>query len=197
MQTRQKKAGLVLGAVFLMIPGRWAAAAEGAPAAPPAVPPQAVEGSTPPVQSLPAPDDFYARAGGPAFYTLVGRPDLRQSYEVRRGGKAALRVVGGLSLIVGALWWYVEIVGDDSLLVDCTRYHSEAECSRVHAGPDLMMLGGLAALILPAFIEDDPLSLPERAELLRKPTAPPRLASLALAPRVDRDGALLALAGRF
>ena len=55
MQTRQMKAGLVLGAVFLMISGRWAAAAEGAPAAPPARRPSAVEGSTPPVERLPGP----------------------------------------------------------------------------------------------------------------------------------------------
>src|SRR5450432_3482128 len=44
MNKRRDKAGLVLGAVFLMIPARWASAAEALPAAPA---PATVEASTP------------------------------------------------------------------------------------------------------------------------------------------------------
>jgi hypothetical protein len=46
MQTRRNKAGLLLGATFLMIPSRWAAAAWPAPAAPPSAPAANGQGGT-------------------------------------------------------------------------------------------------------------------------------------------------------
>jgi hypothetical protein len=196
MQTRQKGAGLVFGTVFLMIPGRWAAAAEGAQAAPPA----AVEGSTPPV-NLPAPDDFFARAGGGGFYDLVGRPDLRERYEMRRDAKFASRVAGGIGLITGTIWWIVDVFKDAGSVAagpnDCGSAQPAPICSRIHWGPDILMGVGAAALIVPAFVEDDPLTLQEREDLVRKPGSRPNVTSLSLAPRVERDGASLGLSGRF
>jgi hypothetical protein len=200
------KAGLVLGAVFLMIPGRWAAAAEALPAQPP---PAGVEGSTPTVERLPGPADQIYRPEepppelsyvyalrGPLFYEAVGRPDLAERYRWRSGAKMATRVLGGVTVAVGALWWMFAKLGD-TLLTDCTSFYAPDVCHKTYWGPDITMVAGLAAIVMPSFIDDDPVGLEERARLVETATSRWRPTSLSLAPRVDRDGASLALAGRF
>jgi hypothetical protein len=197
MQTRRKKAGLVLGAVFLLIPGRWAAAAEEPPAAPYAPP---VEGSTPPVQSLPPPapvwaPELLARAEGPMFYDYVGRPDLRDRYETRQTAKNAVRIIGGVIFSVG----FVELYVRNFANFFCA--FADPSCHFSQTVPALLTGGGLALMLAPGLVRSDPVSDDEKLELARdavdgshRHAAP---MDLALAPRIDRDGASLAVMGRY
>ena len=59
------------------------------------------------------------------------------------------------------------------------------------------MGGGLVALLVPSTFDEDPLGFDEREALLRDFVSRQRARRLSLAPRVDRDGAALALAGTF
>jgi hypothetical protein len=227
MQTRQKKAGLVLGVVFLMIPARWAAAAEGAAVAAAAVP---VEGSTPAVDderpaSNPGPPRRMAvdpdapqvrpprlmvdplTIEGASFYDAVGRPDLADSYRARHGWAVASRVVGGLSLGLGMLTWVaVQALVAGVELPVCVAAPDSMAC---HQGPgtlwvpDIMMAAGLTLLVVPAAWSNDPVSEDEKADLAREAasgvaSAPRRVSwNVSAAPLPGGQGGAVALSGRF
>jgi hypothetical protein len=208
MKTRKKQAGLALGAVLLMIPGRWAAAAEPAP----------VQDSTAPVHPLPGPGDEIYRPEAPPeeedeegpdealarllylppdlFYREVGRPDLADSVHERHAFKFGARALGGLGLGVGVLWWLFANMAD-TLLIDCSQPSPDPVCNKTHWGPDLLMAGSLAVLVTGFIVDEDPLNWGQRYDLAIKSVGTARLSNLSLAPRVDRDGGGLMLAGRF
>jgi hypothetical protein len=205
MNKRRGKAKLVLGAVFLMIPARWASAAEAAAEAP-AVPVAAtVEDSTPRDGSWsPARQaENLMKIDGAAFYELVGRPDLASSYSTRHTLQITGRVVGGISLGVGLLSW---VVINAVILSFQTPYcfnNPNASCSSDVTlwGPDLMMAGG-AVLILATLGRTDPVSDDEKAHLAhaaakRRPTPLPLGLNVSVTPHAESDGATVMLAGRF
>jgi hypothetical protein len=185
-------AGLVLGAIFLMIPGRWARAAAADP----------VEDSTRGVQPLPAPDASPRRRlaldllslQGAEFYDAVGRPDLATRYWARFGAKVVMRLFGAGALLGGLL---VVIVNSDGGWGGC-QPHS---CASSEVAGGLGMAGGLALLIAPAAWDSEPVSPEERVRLAH--TAAARGSrwqgahELWLVPRVERDGGGLTFTGRF
>ena len=203
------KAGLVLGVAFLMISVRWAAAAEGAPAA---VPPAAVEGSTAGVQPLPGPRSAPPRLTidprmieGALFYDVVGRPDLAAEYRTRHGWAVASRVVGGISLGLGAFTWLSAQLIDVAFKAPFCGLQTDPACRQGPGTlwvPDLMMAGGLALLILPGFWSNDPVSLDEKADLARKAEARAEATRrfpwhVTAAPTPSGQGGALAFSGRF
>jgi hypothetical protein len=203
MNTRRDKAGLVLGVVFLMIPARWASAAEALPAA---AAPATVEASTP--RDEPWSPALQAmnlmRIDGAAFYDAVGRPDLASRYGTRHALQITGRVVGGLSLGLGVLSWVaVKALLAGFKLPYCAINDPDPACHRDETlwVPDLMMAGG-AALIVATLGRTDPVSDDEKAELAydaaRRPPSPlPLGLNVSITPQAGSDGATLMLAGRF
>jgi hypothetical protein len=208
------KAGLVLGAIFLVIPARWAAAAE---VAQPYEPPPPVEPSTPPVEHLPPPGSEiirpqepppvsqelppvpapdFRKLRGPAFYESVGRHDLARRYRDTRALKTTVRVLGAVAATAGALWWFADKL-NDTLFEDCSSSSAPAVCNKTYWAPDVLMAASVAVIILPSFFDTDPVDADERARLYETAHARPRTTSFSLAPRLDHDGASLALTGRF
>jgi hypothetical protein len=184
------KAGLMLGAFFLMIPSRWAAAGESAPVA---VPAPGVEASTPGVQRLPAPRPTAAdllTIRGATFYDVVGRPDLASEYRSRHGWAIASRVVGGISLGIGALAWAGAQAFADPLC-------DSPSCRPKLLVPDLMMAGGAALLILPFLWSNDPVSDEEKARLAHEAENRWAGLSMAAAPAADGRGGTFVVGGRF
>jgi hypothetical protein len=193
----------VLGAVFLMIPARWASAAEALPTAPAAA---SVEVSTP--RDKPWSPNREAvnlmRIDGAAFYDAVGRPDLASRYGTRHALQITGRVVGGLSLGLGVLSWVaVKALLEGFELPGCALSNNDPSCHHDETlwVPDLMMAGG-AVLILATLGRTDPVSDGEKADLAyeaaRKPPSPlPLGLSVSIAPHAESDGATLTLAGRF
>jgi hypothetical protein len=265
MQTRRKKAGMVLGVVFLMIPGRWAAAAEGAAvqaspprdassAAPhlgapttgsPLAPVKAavdderpVSNPRPPRRMMVDPEASEGRESrergedgspwpprlmvdpltieGASFYDAVGRPDLAASYRARHGWAVASRVVGGVSLGLGALAWVaiqtVYVAAAAYTLPFCILTVDSAattqDCGKSSGPgtlwvPDIMMAAGLTLLVVPALWSNDPVSNAEKEDLARDAGARERRAPRSLswnvsaAPLPGGQGGALSFAGRF
>jgi hypothetical protein len=231
MRTTGAKVGWVFGAVFLMISGRWAEAAEAGPV--PATTP-VVEGSTSSVERLPAPvaalpgaqvtdDETPAReptarpmAVGPgarplrlavdprliegaSFYDAVGRPDLADEYRTRHAFAVASRVVGGISLGLGAIVWavaktfYVDVNTTQCLVTVGMSCPQQTPTLWV---PDVMMAGGLALLVVPALWTNDPVSAAEKDRLARE--AGGRLSwNVSAAPAAAGRGGTFVVGGTF
>jgi hypothetical protein len=188
---------VVLGAIFLMIPARWAAAAEAAPSE---QPPGAVEASTAAVQPLPDRTELIAQKlmlrEGDNFYYAVGRPDLALRYWGRFGAKFGMRFFGGGAVLGGLFALAVTYAARNEGIM------GGYEPGRAgYAVGGLVAAAGVALLIVPSAWDSDPVSPEERARLAHDAAA--RMAQaqstpgLSLVPLVDRDGASLALVGRF
>jgi hypothetical protein len=184
------KAGLLLGAVFLMISSRWAVAAETAPTA---VPASAVEGSTPGVQRSPGPSETDLLAiKGATFYEVVGRPDLAAVYRSRHRWAVASRVVGGVALGLGALVHAAAQAFSDPL---CDQ--SSCNQNRTLWVPDIMMVGGAALLVLPVLWSNDPVNDEQKEQLARDAAARWGGLSMAAAPAGDGRGGTFVIGGTF
>jgi hypothetical protein len=137
------KAALALVAFVAMLPARWVAAQT--LAAPPPQPRLMIDPLT--IQ-------------GAAFYDVVGRPDLASEYRWRHGWAIASRVVGGISLGLGALAWAGAHAFADPL---CEG--PSCPGNKTLWVPDIMMAGGAALLVLPFLWSNDPVSIEEKARL--------------------------------
>jgi hypothetical protein len=223
---------MMLGALFFMIPARWAAAADAASPAGVASLPAGVESSSHPGQdsrSSAAParpgtvDPIGPSPGtgpeprlvinpltieGAAFYDAVGRPDLADEYRARHGWAVASRVVGGLSLGLGAAAWLVAKTFESTTRVaTCGVLMANMACAQAQDntlwGPDLMMAGGLALLIAPALWSNDPVSQEQKVQLARdavaraQPARGPVSWNVAAAPLAGGRGGEFSVAGRF
>jgi hypothetical protein len=221
MQAR-RDAALLVGAIFLTIPGRSALAADPAP---PSETPASVEGSPPsivvPVAPSPPAGEVLGTAReappplveidpfqlkGPAFYSALGRGDLAQRYRERGELKTASRILGGLSLTVGTVW--VAMYGLASAFasaVNCAGREDDASCKKNIPPPiaaDVLCGAGLVALVAPSFWSTDPLNDDEKRALVEsvtraRTTFQPRDVHLSAAPTPDGQGATFRLAGRF
>jgi hypothetical protein len=196
MRGRRIRAWLVLGVVFLMIRGRWAAAAVDASAGTETEVPPRVENSTPPDLPSVVRAERLLRAGGPDFYYAIWRDDLAERTRRRHGLKLASRVVGAAVVTVGGVWWFALEMGD---ALGCSGLGASPPCQRpwFHWGPALLIGGGLVPLLAPIFVHDDPLRPEERGALLRDFVARKRAIRVSIAPRFDREGGSLALVGAF
>jgi hypothetical protein len=170
MDARGVRAVVALGVLALAMSQTRAAAAQTQPLGPPSV-------------------------TGAAFYESVGRPDLATSYRTRFGLKLASRIAGAVAIVSGGLWLVYQRV-DEGLANDCGGSNSPPVCDRTHWGPDLVMLGGLAALIVPAFFDTEPVSAAERARLARGASRDLSW-SFSAAPAPSGQGGTLLLGGRF
>jgi hypothetical protein len=199
IQDRRRRAALLLGGMLAMIPGRWAAAAVTAPVA--ISPPQEVEPPPPLIDPVlrDVPSVVEAERlvwkGGPDFYNAIRRDDLAASYHSRFALKLTSRVVGATALVAGSLVAAAANFGCDPLLgpPDTPGCYDK----KWGAIGGLMMLGGLAAIIVPSCFDTDPANPHERSELLGDFARREKARRLSFAPRVDRDGAELTLSGRF
>jgi hypothetical protein len=146
---------------------------------------------------------------GAAFYEAVGRPDLASSYRMRHGLSVASWIVGGVSLGVGAFAWVlirtVEAAGTGIFCTVgiVTETGNPSACQKPDETlwvPDLMMAGGLALIVAPAFWSNDPVSPEEKEELARDIVArarPERGVMWSFAPAPGGQGGTLSLSGRF
>jgi hypothetical protein len=209
---------LVLGSFVAVLPARWAAAEEPVVPVPcvatpatddeqPAGAPRRLRRTTaePDGDLWPPPPPPFdpLTIEGASFYEVVGRPDLAAAYRARQGWAVASRVLGGLSLGIGAVAWVAVRVAEATLSVPFCALGDMAACQPARDTlwvPDIMMAGGLALLILPAFWSNDPVSDAEKAELVRTALArarPARAVSLSFAPVLGGEGGTLSLSGRF
>lgn len=216
MHTTKNLAGLVLGAILFVIPGRWANAAElgagaegavlgeaspGSAVAPP--PPLAGHSSpyvVPPLAGYSSPGAPYLVLGGANFYRAVGRHDLAQAYRARQTMKTLVRVAGGVTLTAGLLWAAGR--GFASSWCVTAGCHTEPREPVSYTGPQVTMGVGVAMVLLPAVVSTDPVSFSERQELARaafrreNPLLPLSL-NVAAAPAANGAGGNVVLSGRF
>jgi hypothetical protein len=141
---------------------------------------------------------------GAAFYDAVGRPDLAEEYRARHGWAIASRVVGGLSLGLGAgVWLIVKTVETTFEVAPCSVLMASG-CGQQQGTtlwvPDLMMAGGLALLAVPALWSNDPVSSEQKARLARDAFgahARPVSWNVAAVPLAGGRGGAFSVAGRF
>jgi hypothetical protein len=170
------KAALALVAFVVMLPARWAMAQTVSSPAPSGAPPLAVE---------PLPK-------GAAFYDAVDRPDLAAIYRSRHRWAIASRVVGGISLGLGAIVWEAAQVAEAEANPLC-----QTNCGSHRMWvPYTMMAAGAALLVLPVFWSNDPVSDEEKARLAREAGRTMGF-NFAAAPAADGRGGTLVLGGRF
>jgi hypothetical protein len=220
---RRAKAAVALGAFVAMLPARWAAAEEPVAPVPPAAA-QATDDETPartPRRQRRSSVDPEARPGTPprlvvdpltlegaSFYEAIGRPDLASEYRTRHALRIGSRVVGGLSLGLGALAWVAMRALEAGATapicgIQIVAGGDGAACSPPDDTlwvPDLMMAGGLALLIAPVFWSNDPVSDAEKEELARDVSARARTERAVMwsfAPAPGGQGGTLSLSGRF
>jgi hypothetical protein len=229
MNTRRTKATLALGLLFLLIPGRWAAAATlppspDGPAARAGVEPSTPDGGNLPFDSraphgttlapraTPSPPAPVVEAPltlafdprlveGASFYEVVGRPDLAAEYRSRHAWAVGLRTVGGLSLGLGVLAWVAIQAATAAFTVPFCAVGEKSACDADTGTlwvPDLMMAGGLALLIAPAFWSNDPVGPSERDALAREAAERYRhpRASVSFSPTIG-GGGQISLSARF
>jgi hypothetical protein len=230
MRARKARAAVVLGAFLAMLPARWAAArapeCESPPAAGPAsaapkphAPAQAADDETParwPRRERRTSVDPNAPPGAPplllvdprmlegaSFYETVGRPDLAAGYRTRHGLKIASRVVGGVSLGLGALTWVAVRALEAGFSAPFCVAGAQDACGPPKDTlwvPDIMMAGGLALLVAPLLWSNDPVSLEEKVALARGAfagTRPSAAVMWSFAPAPGGQGGTLLLSGRF
>jgi hypothetical protein len=225
MRTNEMRVGLVLGAMFLVIPCRWASAGElPVPSAGHALlplresSPGPVGGPPPALPTSPLRLTFDPlRVEGAAFYEVVGRPDLAASYRSRRRTKVAVRIAGGVTvgvgfvaLAAGALVGAVAAAPSPFciLLVD-TGPRSDDLCTQKPVDDSYLAPGGIVVatgiglLVAPSFWSNDPVSDVEKATLARQAVARqsrstgPITLNLGVAPTRGAAGGTLMLSGRF
>jgi hypothetical protein len=136
---------------------------------------------------------------GASFYDAVGRPDLADEYRTRHAFAVASRVVGGISLGLGAIAWavvktfYVDVNTTQCLVTVGMSCPQQTPTLWV---PDIMMAGGLALLVLPALWSNDPVSPAEKDQLARE--AGGRLSwNVSAAPAADGRGGTFVVGGTF
>ena len=208
------KAGKVTVAVALVAfvavsQGRWAAAGERfptqdeaerrlVPSGEPSPPPNDVAPAAPSLRL--AVNPFLLE--GAAFYDAVGRPDLAHRYRTRQGWKTGSRVIGGISLGLGALAWVVarsvEFTFGSSACGVGAALGDMSPCTPAYKTlwvPDLMMAGGLALLIVPSLWSNDPVSLEEKLRLANE--AGTRGVSWNVSAAPAPGGGTIVLGGRF
>jgi hypothetical protein len=192
----------MLGASLLMIPGRWALAADSTPAPnQPAAVENSPQGGTRGEPPLFVVDPLQLK--GSAFYDALGRDDLARRYRTRAEVKGATRVLGGVALTVGVAWLVLDAFGSAAWAGLCAGAQGGSSCKQ-DAGPPLgvdILLGvGLAALVAPSFWSTDPLNDDEKRALVESVTRArfqPRDVHVSAAPALEGQGATLRLAGRF
>jgi hypothetical protein len=167
MMKTKKAAGLMLGAVLLMIPQCWAIAAEG------------------PGLGEPAPESRPGSSSPPAVAPSTPRRNL----------KVATRTIGGIVLGVGVVSYLrsrVESGLDSSFCYD----NRDPSCHADHFSPvtPVMLVSGLALLVLPSFWSDDPVSDSEKRSLAA--ASSPHI-GISVASAQNGSGATFALSGRF
>jgi hypothetical protein len=109
------------------------------------------------------------------------------------------RVVGGISLGFGMIAWTAAQTVSAVAGGLCGGVNGGMGCHTSTPtlwGPDIMMAGGLALLIAPAFWSNDPVSSTEKAALARD--AGLRVGwNVAAAPSPDGQGGTVLVSGRF
>jgi hypothetical protein len=133
---------------------------------------------------------FQGRSGrlleGADFYTVVGRPDLAESYRDRQSLKSVVRVTGGVAIGVGIIWGIIDVLGKAAataasafpcLLSGGTEGSggsssggSSSWCQPMEpsALPWATAGVGLGMVVVPAFVPTDPIPEAERDQLARR-----------------------------
>jgi hypothetical protein len=211
------KAAFAPVAFVVMLPARWAAAAETVETTVSPLPDvgQAVDSEVPrrapgpparmavdPEESQPAAprleiDPMMVK--GASFYDVVGRPDLAAQYRTRHGFAVGSRVVGGITLGLGVTAWVAVELVDAFSKSFCIFDRTASGCSQSPPTliPDIMMATGAVLLLAPAFWSNDPVSEREKKRLARDAESRQFDVSLAAAPSPDGRGGTVVLGGRF
>jgi hypothetical protein len=194
------KTTVALVAFVAISQARWAAAGERFPTQDEAERRLVPVGGAPPRAPAPPPPPAvnpFVLDGG-SFYDLVGRPDLAARYRTRHAWKSGLRIIGGVSLTLGALTWTMARMLEATFSSSVCGLAQQSACDPGYKTlwvPDLMMAGGLALMVVPGFWSDDPVSKEEKARLARDATARGVSWNVSAAPAPG--GGTIVVGGRF
>ncbi|HVU52857.1 MAG TPA: hypothetical protein VHL80_19380 [Polyangia bacterium] len=137
---------------------------------------------------------------GAAFYDVVGRPDLAAAYRARHAWAVASRVAGGISLGLGVLVWTTAQAVNVTFQAPFCATSSDPSCIKGTGTlwvPDVMMVGGLALLVLPALWSNDPVSFEEKERLASEAMSRGVSWNVSAAPAPGGQGGTIVLGGRF